>query len=75
MSRTLLLVMALTLSSCGVIVDSLIESAFKSESSSDRKIRKDTERMQAGEPLKHFPSERRLRLAREDRMLDDLQFR
>jgi hypothetical protein len=74
MARTVLLVMAsLTLSSCGVIVDALVDSAF--ESSSDRKIRKDTGRMQAGEPLKQFPSERRLRLAREDRMLDDLQTR
>jgi len=74
MCRTILLAMAsLTLSSCGVIVDSLLDSAF--ESSSDRKIRKDTARMQSGEPLKHFPSKRHLRLAREDRMLNELQSR
>jgi hypothetical protein len=48
------------------IGDSLFESSY------DRKIDSDTERMQDGKPLQHFPSERRLKLAREDRMLDEM---
>jgi hypothetical protein len=62
------------LASCANIGESIVDSAFDSifESKSDRRIDSDTRRMEAGEPLKYHSSERRLRLAREDRMLDDM---
>lgn len=70
--------LALLATSCaevgGALVDSMFEGIGDSlfESSYDRKIDSDTERMQDGKPLQHFPSERRLRLAREDRMIDEM---
>jgi hypothetical protein len=61
------------LTSCSTMTGVVFDNIFDTESSADRKIRKDTERMQAGQPLKHFPSERRLRTAREDRLINQLQ--
>ena len=61
----------LTFGSCSSVVDGIFDSAF--ESKSDRRIDSDTKRMQAGEPLKYHSSERRLRIAREDRMYNDLR--
>jgi hypothetical protein len=64
--------------SCANFGDALLDSAFEGvtdsifETREDREIDSDTKRMQAGEPLRHYPSERRLRIAREDRMLNEM---
>lgn len=70
--------LCLMVTSCAEVGDALVDSIFESigdslfESSHDRKIDSDTERMQDGKPLQHFPSERRLKLAREDRMIGEM---
>ena len=64
--------------SCANFGDTLVDSVFDGvvdsifETREDREIDSDTKRMQAGEPLRHYPSERRLRLASEDRAINDL---
>ncbi len=65
--------------SCANLGDALVDSMFDSigdsifKSSRDKKIDSDTRRMQAGEPLQHYSSEKRLRVARDDRMLARLK--
>jgi hypothetical protein len=68
--RIFLMLIPLCITSCAEIGESLIDSMFQTRH--DREIDSDTERMLDGKPLKHFPSERRLRLAREDRMISDM---
>lgn len=62
---------ALTLSSCDVIFDSIIDSAF--ESKRDRNIREDSRNLDQGKPLEHYKTERRLKIDREDRLFEELQ--
>lgn len=38
-------------------------------------IREDTANLNSGRPLKHYSSERRLKMAREDRFLDEIMNR
>lgn len=70
--------LAFLATSCAEVRDALVDSIFDSigeslfESSYDSKIDFDTERMRDGKPLQHSPSERRLRLAREDRIIDEM---
>ncbi len=74
-SRVLLcfpgLVAAGLLCSCEAILDSMIDSAF--ESKRDRNIREDSDNLEHGRPLKHYSTERRLKLDREDRLYEDLR--
>ena len=58
-----------TLTSCGFLMDAVFENVF--ESSRDRKIRDDTDNLRAGRPLQHHSSEKRLRVARDDRLLQE----
>lgn len=84
MKHTIHILLAATplyLTSCAAIGEAMVDSLFSSigdsvfKSSTDKKIDSDTKRMRKGEPLKHYPSERRLRLAREDRMFNEMMNR
>lgn len=73
--KNLFLVLSCALfSSCAMVGESLIDGIMSSifKSSKDKKIDSDTHRLLKGEELRHFPSESRLRAAREARILDDL---
>jgi len=47
---------------------------FSSSSRYDREIDSDTDRMLDDKPLKHFSAEKRLRAARENRLLDEMMY-
>jgi hypothetical protein len=55
----------------GAIFNGVTDSVFKSKK--DKEIDSDTTRMLNGEPLKYFPSEKRLRSVRENRFIDRMQ--
>ena len=61
----------LSLSSCDVLFDSVLDSAF--ESKRDRNIREDSANLSDGKPLEHYTTERRLKVDRENRMYEDLR--
>lgn len=61
----------LSLSSCQVLFDSVLDSAF--ESKRDKNIREDSANLKDGKPLEHYSSERRLKVDREDRLYEDLR--
>jgi len=74
-TRIILIISTLTISSCSNIIESVIDDAIGStfKSRKDKNIDSDTKRLNKGEPLKHHSSEKRLRAAREKRLLDQLQ--
>lgn len=77
-TRLLLTTVSLGMTSCANFTENLVDSLFDNmldsvfESDSDRRMDSDTKRMQSGEPLKYYSSEKRLRAAREDRMINDM---